>query len=82
MIPESRLPYRRRGKLSKTIRLEDDVYARLEAVQLRRETFSQTVGRCLTLLEKLGDLMNTVEGGLAYAEWRTKQLRDKTTQDP
>lgn len=82
MIPETRLKYRRGGKVSKTVRLEDDVYARLEAIRLKRETFSETVSRCLTLLERLGDLMNTVEGQKAHAEWQKRELQGLKTFDP
>ena len=39
--------------MSRTIKLEDEVYDRLEAVRGKRETFSQAVERLLSIVEAI-----------------------------
>ncbi|MBA7686612.1 hypothetical protein ES703_95062 [subsurface metagenome] len=43
--------------MSKTIKLEDQVYNRLEELRGKRETFSQCVARLLEISRKVASLM-------------------------
>ena len=56
------------------IRVSDEVYNKLQAFQDKRESFSQAVERLLTLMEKMGELRNILEGGKKFEEWRLEQL--------
>lgn len=49
--------------MSKTIKLEDEVYERLDLLHLNhRETFSQIVARLLLLQEKFKEIRQTLDG--------------------
>ena len=55
--------------MSKTIKLEDQVYDRLEQLREKRETFSQVVARLLYLIYKVQDLAPFI-----YAEHGKKEV--------
>lgn len=46
--------------MSKTIKLQDGTYHRLEAVREKRETFSQAIDRLLDLHTMLDDVSKTL----------------------
>ncbi len=49
--------------MSKTIKLEDEVYRKLDLLHLNhRETFSQIVARLLYLQEKCNEICQALEG--------------------
>lgn len=48
--------------MSKTIKLEDQVYYRLEEVRGKRETFSQAVERLLAAMAKANELIDALVG--------------------
>ncbi len=50
----------------KNIALEIEVYTRLEGFRGKRETFSEAVDRLLTMLEKVGELRDVLEGQIAF----------------
>lgn len=50
--------------MSKSVKLELSVYDRLEKFRGKKETFSAAVDRLLTLMEKMGELRNVIEGGI------------------
>lgn len=60
--------------MPKNIQLSDSVYARLDGFRGKRETFSEAVGKLLTLMEKMGELTNILEGGVRYEDWKREQL--------
>ncbi|MFH0913866.1 MAG: hypothetical protein V1849_01075 [Chloroflexota bacterium] len=68
--------------MSHTVRLEDEVYLRLEATRAKRETFSQAVSKLLDLLTSIGELMNTIEGQRAYTEHQKRELKSIKTEEP
>ena len=59
---------------AKTIKLEQNVYDRLDRFQGKHETKSQAVERLLTLLDRVGELRAVLEGQIEYAEFQKKQL--------
>lgn len=65
--------------MPRNIQLQDDVYTRLETFRGKRETFSEAVNRLLTLLSKVSELRDVLEGGIKYEEWKEEQL-DKIAQ--
>jgi len=66
--------------MSKTIRLEDQVYTRLETFRGKRETFSEAVDRLLTMLEKVGELRDVLEGQAKFQEWKHEQIEKPATR--
>lgn len=60
--------------MSKTIKLEDSVYYRLEGFRGKRETFSQAVDRLLEMLSKVGELRDVLEGAVAFEKGRQARL--------
>jgi len=64
--------------LNKTIKVEDQVYDKLEQIRGKRETFSEVVGRLLDIYDKLGMISTLVEGQGAYQEWKhgPEKIRD------
>jgi len=65
--------------MSKTIRVEDEVYERLEVIREKRETFSEAVGRLCTMHSGLGDLTNIMQGQKAYREFQLAKLKKEAT---
>ena len=61
--------------MSKTIKLEDSVYTRLETFRNKRETFSASVDRLLDTSKRVGELLSQIEGSLKYAERQSEQLK-------
>ena len=59
--------------MSKSIKVSEEVYNKLLAFQDKRETFSQAIERLLTLMEKMGELRNILEGGMRFSEWQKEQ---------
>lgn len=66
--------------MSKNIQLQDEVYTRLESFRGKRETFSEAVDRLLTMLSKVGELRDMLEGQIAFANHR-KELLEKRAAD-
>lgn len=46
--------------MSKTIRLEDEVYNDLDAIREKRETFSQAVARIIRVFTTIKDVSDTL----------------------
>ena len=61
--------------MSKTVKLEDSVYNRLEDFRDKRETKSQAVDRLLTMQEGIVGLQNVLEGQINFQEWKERELR-------
>ena len=49
--------------MSKTIRLEDQVYLRLDSIRGKRETFSETVERIIRVYVTIKDVSDTLGPG-------------------
>jgi len=60
--------------MSKTIRLEDNVYTALDSMRGKRETFSDAVARLLEVHSGLGLLTSTIQGNQKYLERQREQL--------
>jgi len=58
----------------KNIQLSYEVYTKLETFRGKRETFSEAVGRLLTLLEKVGELRNVLEDQVKLQEGKHNEL--------
>lgn len=56
--------------MSKTIKLEDQVYEKLDTLRGKRETFSQIVGRLIAARDGFVALTDVLEGKLTFEEWR------------
>ena len=67
--------------MNHSIKLEDHVYKRLQQFQDKRETYSQAIYRLLTLLDKVGELRNILEGQIKFAEWQKAQLEKNKAPD-
>ena len=61
--------------MSKTVKLEDQVYTRLDSFQQKHETKSQAISRLLDMLEKVGELRSILEGQVAFREWQNKEVQ-------
>ena len=60
--------------MSKTIKLEDQVYSTLDEFRDKHETYSQAVERLLALLSKVGELRSILEGQVNYAQFKATEL--------
>ena len=60
--------------MSHSIKLSQPVYDMLRVFQGKRESFSEAVERLLTLIEKVGELKDILEGQVSYAKWKAEQL--------
>ena len=63
--------------MSKSIKLEDQVYDRLEAFRDKKETFSQAVERLLELPRRITELANIMEGKITHQEDTIARLEEK-----
>jgi len=66
--------------MSKQIRLEDEVYEKLESIRDKRETFSEVVGRLIKIYDSLGLLTSTIQGNKALRESQAKKLGANTKE--
>ena len=68
-----------------SIKIDDEVYQKLDEFRGKRETFSQAIDRLLQLLSKVGQLRGIIEGQGNYAKWKAEQKETipgrTTTQD-
>jgi len=60
--------------MSKSIKLSEPVYEKLREFQGKRESFSEAVGRLLTMLEKVGELRDVLEGQIAFRNHQKERL--------
>jgi len=60
--------------VSKTIKLEDNTYEKLERFRGKRETFSQATDRLLDVHEALGRVEDIIAGGIAFREGQRERL--------
>ena len=63
--------------MSKTVKLEDAVYTRLDTFQQKHETKSQAISRLLDMLDKVGDLRSILEGQVKFREFQKEQLQQE-----
>jgi len=61
--------------MSKTIRVDDQVYLRLQRLQGPRETYSEVIERCLSIVEAFKGLSDTL-GPSHYLMERPKKADD------
>lgn len=67
--------------MSKTIRLEDQVYEKLTGLMRPKETYSQVVERVLTLFDRMGELRDVLEGAVEYRKHQNDSLKELATKD-
>ncbi len=60
--------------MSRAIKVEDQVYTKLDLIRDKGETFSQIIERLLEARLKMFEMLSMVEGVLRYQEWKQKQL--------
>ena len=60
--------------MSKAIKVGDQVYAQLDELRAKGQTFSQIIEDMLKARLKVFELLNVLEGQLKYHEWQQKQL--------
>jgi len=58
--------------MSKTIRVRDDVYERIDKLLKPRDTFGDVVGRAITILEQVYDTSDKL-GPRPYSDKRPKE---------
>lgn len=63
--------------MSKTIRLEDEVYNRLDNIRGKRETFSQSVDRLVKIHDGLGMITDIIEGNRKLEELKAERLKEE-----
>ena len=63
--------------MSKTIRVEDNVYAELERLRDWKETFSQVIGKLTMTRAELYKFLDVIEGQIKFREWQREQLEQK-----
>lgn len=63
--------------MSKTIRVEDDVYLELEKLRDWKETFSTVIRNLVFNRGALCRLLDQIEGSLRFREWQREQLEKK-----
>lgn len=56
--------------MSKTIRVEDEVYTELEAVRDKRETFSQAIARLIDVRRMVLGIEPILRGQQAFQEFK------------
>lgn len=60
--------------MSKTIKLEDEVYTSLERWRAKRETFSEAVARLIRIQDAVQQLQDVIEGQIAFREGQIARL--------
>lgn len=60
--------------MSKTVKLEDQVYTRLDDFRDKHETFSEAVERLLRARDDMCRLVDVLEGQIRFKEWQREQL--------
>ena len=63
---------------SKSIRISNEVYEKLDAIRAKRETFSEVVGRLITIHDGLGTLTTVIQGQKEYREFQLEKLKGET----
>lgn len=67
--------------MSKTIRVEENVYLELERLRDWKETFSQVIGKLTMTREELCKLLDVIEGAIKFREWQREQVEQKKNDD-
>jgi len=60
--------------MSKTVKLDDATYDKLERFRGKRETFSEAVERLLNIRDALGKLEDILEGQVRFREEQREKL--------
>jgi len=61
--------------MSRVIKVEDQVYDRLDQLRDKRETFSDVIKELLDARERILELISVLEGQLKFEEWKREQLQ-------
>lgn len=67
--------------MSKTIRVEDDVYLELEKLRDWKETFSQVIAKLTMTRGELCKLFDIIEGAIRFREWQREKLEQQKKRD-
>lgn len=65
--------------MSRTIKVDNQVYEQLEQLRRKRETFSQAVDRLLKVYETLSQAVGIMEGQVSFIDWQREQLEKMST---
>lgn len=60
--------------MSKTIKVEDQVYRRLEEIRDWKETYSQVIAKLLAAREEFCQVIEVIAGQVKFREWQREQL--------
>jgi len=60
--------------MSRVIKVEDQVYKKLDQLRVGRQTFSDVIEDLLRSRNKILEAMNVLEGQLKFREWQREQL--------
>ena len=64
--------------MSKTIKLNEEVYQQLRGLQRTRETYNDVIARLIAVDKGLMGLYTVVGGVQSFAEWQREQLKAET----
>lgn len=67
--------------MSKSIKISEEVYERLEQFRDKRESFSQAVERLLDMVDRLGELREVLGGPVKFREWEREKSREVDSAD-
>ena len=59
--------------MSKTIKVEDEVYNRLDEIRDFKETYSQVVEKLLAARERFCQTIDILESDVKYRNWQREQ---------
>lgn len=60
--------------MSKTIKVEDRVYDRLDEIRDFKETYSQVIEKLLAARESFCQVIEIIEADVKYRNWQREQL--------
>lgn len=60
--------------MSRAIKVEDDIYDKLNELRTGRETFSDVIRPLLIARARILEVMDTLESQLRFREWQRKNL--------
>ena len=65
--------------MSKTIKVEEEVYNRLDEIRDWKETYSQVIEKLLAARERFCQLIDIIEADVKFRNWQREQLEKAET---
>jgi predicted CopG family antitoxin len=64
--------------MSKSIKVTEEVYQELQALQRTRETYNDVIARLIAVDKGIRGLYTVVGGVQAFADWQNRQFKAET----